>query len=152
MVSTSGDVISRERWRHWFILQFIYLMTISLQFQDIWCVYTVLFSIKNPFKLHHLFWRQIWRFWLSCLNPLGFVLPKNLNYLSFKYTGFERTWWMLFQKGVVRTKLHIYVFIDNLTTSWNTFDDSIKYWEKKNKKKKKISHCRNYSKNQISVL
>jgi hypothetical protein len=38
---------------------------------------------------------------------------------------------MLFQKGVVRTKLHIHVFIDNLTTSWNTFDDSIKYWEKK---------------------
>jgi hypothetical protein len=46
-------------------------------------------------------------FWLSCLGPLVLLLPK------FKLFGFpfERTWWRLFQKRVVRTKLDIYVFI-----------------------------------------
>jgi hypothetical protein len=35
----------------------------------------------------------------------------NLNYLSFQSFDFERTWWRLFQKRVVRTKFNIYVFI-----------------------------------------
>jgi hypothetical protein len=36
------------------------------------------------------------------------IAPKHLNYLAF---DFERTWWRLFQKRVVRTKFDIYVFI-----------------------------------------
>ena len=31
----------------------------------------------------------------------------------------ERTWWRLFQKLVVRTKLDIYLFINN--ESWNSY-------------------------------
>ena len=85
------------------------------------------------------------RFWISCFGPLSFFFPKLLNYLVFKYFGFERTWrklfwayltkvilsvpdegysertwWRLFQKHVVCTTFYIYVFI--LRTSLNNFD------------------------------
>ena len=36
------------------------------------------------------------------------------NYLAFPYFGFERIWWRLFQKRIVRTKLDIYVFFSVL--------------------------------------
>jgi hypothetical protein len=39
------------------------------------------------------------------------LLPKLFNYLAFQSFNFERTWWKLFQKDVVRTKFDIYVFI-----------------------------------------
>ena len=45
--------------------------------------------------------------------PFGFIVPKTLNYLAFQSFNFERTWWRLFQKCVVRTKLDIYVFMTN---------------------------------------
>jgi len=49
---------------------------------------------------------------LFCLGPLIFLLPKILKSFDFgKYFGFERTWWRLLQKRVVRAKLDIYVFI-----------------------------------------
>ena len=44
-------------------------------------------------------------FWLSCFNPLVFLLPK-----TFTLFGSERTWWRLFQKRVVRNTFDIYVF------------------------------------------
>ena len=47
------------------------------------------------------------------------IAPKALHYLAFQSFYFERTWWRLFQKCVVRTKFDIYVFI------------SLKYWERK---------------------
>jgi hypothetical protein len=34
-----------------------------------------------------------------------------LNYFAFYSFDFERTWWKLFQKRVVRSKFNIYVFI-----------------------------------------
>ena len=37
--------------------------------------------------------------------PLGHII------LAFRYFDFERTWWRLFQKRVVRIKLYIYIFI-----------------------------------------
>jgi len=43
-------------------------------------------------------------------SPFGFIAPKTLNYLAFPSFDFERTWWRLFQKRVVRTKFDIYVF------------------------------------------
>ena len=49
-----------------------------------------------------------------CLSfrPFGFIAPKTLNYLAFQSFDFERTWWRLFQKGVVCTKFDmIYTFI-----------------------------------------
>ena len=41
----------------------------------------------------------------------GFIAPKALNYLAFQSFDFDRTWWKLFQKRVVRTKFDNYVFI-----------------------------------------
>jgi hypothetical protein len=35
-----------------------------------------------------------------------------LYYMVFQYFDFDRTWWRLFKKGVVCTKLDIYVFIN----------------------------------------
>ena len=43
-------------------------------------------------------------------RDFGFIAPKTLTYLAFQYFDFEqRTWWRLFQKGVVRTKCDVYV-------------------------------------------
>ena len=44
---------------------------------------------------------------------------QDLNYLAFQSLDFERTWWRLLQKRVVRTKLDIYVFIIFNWFSWN---------------------------------
>ena len=46
--------------------------------------------------------------------PFGFIAPKTLNYLAFQYSDFERTWWRLFQKRVVRTKFDLYIFFFSL--------------------------------------
>ena len=43
------------------------------------------------------------------ITPLVFS-NFSLNYLAFQPFNFERTWWRLFQKRVVRTKFDIYVF------------------------------------------
>jgi hypothetical protein len=48
--------------------------------------------------------------WLSCLDYLGFYL---LFHLAFQSFDLDRTWSMLFLKGVVRTKLDIFVYIPN---------------------------------------
>jgi hypothetical protein len=45
-------------------------------------------------------------------KPFSFIAPKTLNDLVFQSFDFENTWWRLFQKHVVRTKLDIYVFIE----------------------------------------
>jgi hypothetical protein len=42
--------------------------------------------------------------WLHCSRTL-------LNYLAFQSVDYERIWWRLFQKRVVRTECDIYVFI-----------------------------------------
>jgi hypothetical protein len=44
-------------------------------------------------------------------RSFGFIAPKHLNYFTFHSFDFERTWWRLFQKRVVRTKFYIYGFI-----------------------------------------
>jgi hypothetical protein len=45
-------------------------------------------------------------------RPFGLLAPKTLKqYLVFQPFDFERSWWRLFQKHVVRTKFDIYVFI-----------------------------------------
>ena len=44
-------------------------------------------------------------------RSFGFIALKTLIYMSFQSSDFERTWWRLFQKRVVRTKFDIYVFI-----------------------------------------
>ena len=47
------------------------------------------------------------------LGPLVYLLAKRLNYLAFQSFDFERTWWSLFQKRVVRTKFDTYVLLTN---------------------------------------
>jgi hypothetical protein len=51
-------------------------------------------------------------FWLSFL-ALWFYCSQNFKLFGFPFQSFdfERTWWRLFQKRVVRTKLDIYGFI-----------------------------------------
>jgi hypothetical protein len=48
------------------------------------------------------------RFWLSCLGPLVFLLPNICFIIS---SGYESTWWKIFQKRAVRTIFYIYVYI-----------------------------------------
>ena len=43
---------------------------------------------------------------------LWFIAPKTLNYLAFQSFHIEHTWWRLFKKRVLRTKLDVYVFIE----------------------------------------
>ena len=42
----------------------------------------------------------------------------HLNYLAAQPFDYERTWWRLFQKRVVRTKFDIYVLI---TITWSIY-------------------------------
>jgi hypothetical protein len=44
-------------------------------------------------------------------RPFGLIAPKSLKYLAFQSFDWERTWYRLFKKRVVRTKFDIYVFI-----------------------------------------
>jgi hypothetical protein len=57
---------------------------------------------------------------IICLSfrPFGFIAPKTLNYLSFQSFDFERTWWRLFRKRVLRTKFDIYFFI-TIGVTWS---------------------------------
>ena len=109
------------------------------------------FSIKTKVLLHESYVTKL-RFssishvinFAIFFRPLVFLLTRLLNYMVFKYFGFERTWWRLFgferswwrlfgferswwrlfgferswwrlfQTHVVRNKFDIYVFISNL--------------------------------------
>ena len=48
---------------------------------------------------------------LAGFGPMVFLLPKFLHYLAFKSFDYERSWWQLFQKHVVRIKLDVYVLL-----------------------------------------
>ena len=55
-----------------------------------------------------------WLGWLSFLfKPFCFIAPKTY-YLAYQSFDFERTWWRLFLKPVVRTKFDIYVLLWNV--------------------------------------
>jgi len=44
--------------------------------------------------------------------PVWFTSYQRLfNYLAFQLFDYERTWWRLFQKRVMRTKFDIYIFV-----------------------------------------
>ena len=67
------------------------------------------------------------RIWKSYLSHLVFTLLKIWNYMGIQSFNFERTWWRLFQKLVVRTKLHfvgIYAF-NNTTCNNKYFIDTL---------------------------
>ena len=44
-------------------------------------------------------------------RPVGFIAHKTSNYMAFQSFIFERIWWRVFQKRVVRAKFDIYAFI-----------------------------------------
>jgi hypothetical protein len=48
------------------------------------------------------------------LGQLSTFAPNTLSNLAFQSFDFERTWWSLFQKSVVRTKFDTYVFFNKL--------------------------------------
>ena len=48
---------------------------------------------------------------LRLFGPLVLLLPNTFKLFSCYYFEFERTWWRLFQKRVVRTKFDIYICI-----------------------------------------
>ena len=60
------------------------------------------------------------------LRPFGFIAPKPLNYLVFESFDFERTWWELFRKHVVRTKFAIYIFIMSNEQNFSYYQDENK--------------------------
>jgi hypothetical protein len=64
--------------------------------------------------------------WISCCPVqalwLVFLLPNIFRLFGFKYFGFERSWWTLFQKCVVRTRyfrFFFYLNFWNLITKYN---------------------------------
>ena len=67
--------------------------------------------------LMYSIWGRIPRHWMVIVDfgyrvyALWFYCFQTLNSLTFQSFDFERTWWKLFQKHVVRTKFDIYVYI-----------------------------------------
>jgi hypothetical protein len=59
-------------------------------------------------------------------RPFGFIAPKPLNYLVFESFDFERTWWGLFRRHVVRTKFAIYIFIITIEQNFSYYQDENK--------------------------
>jgi hypothetical protein len=57
------------------------------------------------------------RFWLFCLDPI-IHSQRPLAYLAFQSFDVQRTWWRLFEKRVVCTKLDVYVFMHALFISF----------------------------------
>ena len=49
-------------------------------------------------------------FGFRVFSPFGFLAHRDLKLLAFPIFDFDRTWWRLFQKRVVRIKLDIYVY------------------------------------------
>jgi hypothetical protein len=59
-------------------------------------------------------------------RPFGFIAPKSLNYLVFESFDFERTWWGLIRRRVVRTKFAIYIFIISIEQNFSYYQDENK--------------------------
>jgi hypothetical protein len=98
----------------------VFILSLSLYCP---CLYIVLVFISS-LSLYCPCLYIVFVFILSFLDcpiekwfSLPFIITVEWNmylfeeYFSLKYFGFERTWWRLFQKLVVRTKLDNYVFI-----------------------------------------
>ena len=104
-----------------------YLSFFCIALSTIVCLlfYFLLFTSNAdyPFGIANLYLSIIYpsdigdlsRFWLSSLRAFDCIAPKALNDLAFQSFDFERTWWRLLWKRVVRTKFDIYVFIITLT-------------------------------------
>ena len=84
----------------------------SLLYSVLLTIGCLAWSLAKP-DLAILFWLSYFGYPdLAILYMLfGFFAPKTLNYFAFHLFDFERTWWMLFQKRIVRIKLDIYGFI-----------------------------------------
>jgi hypothetical protein len=57
-------------------------------------------------------------------------IKQTSNYLSYQSFAFERTWWRLFQKHVMRIKVDIYIFIDqdiNMQTGLHIIFDNLPF-------------------------
>ena len=59
---------------------------------------------------------------LTVLTRPFFLLPKTFQLFGFQSFEIDRTWWRLFQKCVMRTKLDMYVSIHCMVFRLTTFD------------------------------
>jgi hypothetical protein len=77
------------------------------------------------FSCHHfislwfgiLTWFLVWEciiMWKKVFRAFGFMAPKTLNYFVFQSFDFEHTWWRLFPKCVLHTKIDIYKWPNGL--------------------------------------
>jgi hypothetical protein len=87
------------------------IFVVIIQYLQIYIKYFYKKIVQNELQQH--IWSDNESF--KCvLLPYSHLMLKNwyaYRYFGFKYYGFERTWWRLLQKRVVRTKFDIYVFI-----------------------------------------
>ena len=72
---------------------------------------TVVVYVTSMYPNCHLKYKPDFTLCILCRPLIGFIASNTLNYLAFQSFDFEHTWWRLFQKRVVRTKLDINVFI-----------------------------------------
>jgi len=80
------------------------------------CVRLSILSLFSIFLLDFGTVLTVWYilfFILIYLDETSGCILLLLNYLAVKHFTFDRTWWTLFQKRVVRTKFDIYVFYYN---------------------------------------
>ena len=126
---------TEEGWKLMFLNSCPYIdsfaQAITCEILEGLCTFLAFFSLFNFVKTHtnvivcviqyilqqfvNNFKWQSWLFtamYVRLLISTPYWPPKtlNLNYLASQSFDFERTWWILFQKRVVRTKFDIYVF------------------------------------------
>ena len=116
----------------------------------IWLCTDVLFNVNNiakwyinayfllgELKIEWLDWFDMWlnfiRFWLSCLGPLVYLLPKTFKlYWLFLSFDSKLTWWRLLQSFDSKlTWWRLLQSVDSKLTWWRllqSFDSKLTWW------------------------
>ena len=69
-------------------------------------IYVNLWVFSEAIKLS---WNKI--LYINILSKKIYCANRSINYLAFQSFDYEHFWWRLFQKCVMHTKLHLYVFM-----------------------------------------
>ena len=129
MVAMLPTIIIWSLTEQWFVLlKLVKLLPIS-----VWCFTEELFVLLWLVILLHInvylyFPIIIPKQFLSptpiCFEQIVFISDITLNYLAFPSFDFEPSWWRVFQRRLVCTKLDIYVVITRCTSLilWNWID------------------------------
>ena len=102
-----------------FVLRTLCIQVLTREYETLRCLDALDTLGTVAFTRYILFIRYIYYWNIQFLNNvISNKINKDLlwfycsqNYLAFQSFDFERTWWRLFQKRIVRTKFYIYVFI-----------------------------------------